>query len=134
MLNEQRGMYTPHWNVNANSIIYVTRGRGGVQVVNCEGKSVFDGNVGRGQLLVVPQNFAVAHQAWDEGFEFICFRTHESSFITPIVGKQSFFEATPAKVLAAIYGIRPQQARDIKHARDEGFLLSPLSQSQILKL
>ncbi|XP_054796623.1 glycinin G4-like [Prosopis cineraria] len=125
----RRGMYTPHWNVNANSIIYVTRGRGGVQVVNWEGRLVFDGELRRGQLLVVPQNFAVAHQAWDEGFDFICFRTHELAIITPILGKQSFFEATPAKVLANVYGLRLQQALDIKHSREEGFLFSP-SQSQ----
>ncbi|XP_028791696.1 legumin type B-like [Neltuma alba] len=125
-----KGMYTPQWNVKANSIIYVIRGSGGVQVVNWEGRLVFDGELRRGQLLVVPQNFAVAHQSWDEGFEFICFRTHERAVITPIVGKQSFFEATPAKVLATIYGLHLQQARHVKQSRQEGFLLSPVSPSQ----
>lgn len=130
-MNEQNGIYAPHWNINANSIIYVTRGRGRVQVVDCSGKAVFNKELKRGQLLVVPQGFAVAEQAGSEGFEFIAFKTNDRAMISPMVGRSSIIRAIPAEVLANAFGVPLPQVSTIKFGRDESVLVSPAShQSQ----
>lgn len=123
----QNGIYGPHYTINANSILYATRGSARIQIVNCQGKAVFDGQLNKGQLLVVPQGFAVAKQARDEGFECIVFKTNDRAMISPLVGRTSVINGMPAEVLANAFGIRLQQATAVKYARNEGILISPSS-------
>lgn len=125
----RNGIYAPHWNINANSVIYVTRGRGRIQIVNCEGKAVFNGEVERGQLVVVPQNYAVAKQAGSEGLEYIVFKTNDRAMMSPMVGRTSVFRAIPAQVLANAFGISQNQATAVKCGRDEQVLFTPASHS-----
>lgn len=126
----QNGIYAPHWNINANSVIYASRGKGWVQVVNCTGSPVFDGELRKGQLLVVPQNYVVAHQAGDEGFEFIAFKTNDLAAISPL---KQVFRSIPAEVLANAFGIRLNQVSQLKYNGNQGPLVSP-PQSQDDKL
>jgi len=126
----QDGIFVPHWNMNANSIMYVTRGRGRVQVVNSEGKSVFNGEVKRGKLLVVPQNFAVAEQAESEGLEYIVFKTNDRAEISTMIGRDSAISATPGEVLAHAFGLSPQEVNELRNNRNEGVLATPDSRIQ----
>ncbi|KAG6789814.1 hypothetical protein POTOM_005940 [Populus tomentosa] len=64
-LSAQRGvlypnaLMSPNWNINAQSICYITRGSGRIQIVGDNGQAVFDGQVREGQLVITaPQNFA----------------------------------------------------------------------------
>ncbi|XP_058737937.1 legumin J-like [Vicia villosa] len=124
------GIFVPHWNMNANSVLYVTRGRGRVQVVNSEGKSVFNGEVRRGKLLVVPQNFAVAEQAGNEGLEYVVFKTNDRAEVNTMVGRDSAISATPAEVLGHVFGLSPQEVNELKNNRNEGVLATPDSRIQ----
>lgn len=116
--------------MNANSVLYVTRGRGRVQVVNSEGKSVFNGEVKRGKLLVVPQNFAVAEQAGNEGLEYVVFKTNDRAEVNTMVGRDSAISATPAEVLGHVFGLSPQEVNELKNNRNEGVLATPDSRIQ----
>ncbi|CAI8614326.1 unnamed protein product [Vicia faba] len=124
------GIFVPHWNMNANSVLYVTKGRGRVQVVNSEGKSVFNGEVKRGKLLVVPQNFAVAEQAGNEGLEYVVFKTNDRAEVNTMVGRDSAISATPAEVLGHVFGLSPQEVNELKNNRNEGILVTPDSRIQ----
>ncbi|WJX79002.1 hypothetical protein P8452_62168 [Trifolium repens] len=119
------GIFVPHWNMNANSVVYVTRGRGRVQVVNSEGKSVFNEEVKRGKLFLVPQDFAVAEQAGDEGLEYIVFKTNDRAEISTMVGRDSAISATPAEVLGHVFGLSPHEVNELKNNRNEGVLATP---------
>ncbi|KAK6137203.1 hypothetical protein DH2020_029057 [Rehmannia glutinosa] len=80
----------PHWNVNAHSIIYITRGSGKFQVVGHTGKSVFDGDVREGQMIIVPQNYVVVKRASeDEGLEWISFKTNDNAVTSQLAGRLS---------------------------------------------
>lgn len=121
----QDGIYVPHWNMDANSVMYVTSGRGRVQVVNSEGESVFNGEVRRGQLLVVPQNFAVAKEAGSEGLEYVAFKTKDRAKINTLVGRDSAISATPAEVLEHAFGLTSMEVNALKNNRKEGVLATP---------
>ncbi|XP_019462301.1 PREDICTED: legumin type B-like isoform X2 [Lupinus angustifolius] len=123
----RNGIYAPHWNINANSVIYVIRGRGRVQVVNSQGNSVFNDDLRRGQLLVVPQNFVVAHQAGDEGFEFIAFKTNDQATTSPL---KQVFRGIPAEVLANAFRLSLNQVSELKYNGNHNPLVTPQSQSQ----
>ncbi|KAK7267357.1 hypothetical protein RIF29_20027 [Crotalaria pallida] len=126
----KNGIYAPHWNIDANSVIYVTRGSGWVQVVNCQGNSVYNDKLRRGQVLVVPQNFVVAHQAGEDGFEFIAFKTNDRPITSPL---KQVFRAIPAEVLANAFGLRLNQVSELKYNGNQGPLISPpQSQDRIL--
>nr|BAF47692.1 glycinin A5A4B3 subunit [Glycine soja] len=121
----KNGIYSPHWNLNANSVIYVTRGQGKVRVVNCQGNAVFDGELRRGQLLVVPQNFVVAEQAGEQGFEYIVFKTHHNAVTSYL---KDVFRAIPSEVLAHSYNLRQSQVSELKYEGNWGPLVNPESQ------
>ncbi|XP_020237859.1 glycinin G4 [Cajanus cajan] len=121
----KNGIYAPHWNQNANSVIYVIRGQGKVRVVNNTGDAVFDRVLKRGQLLVVPQNFVVAEQASEEGFEYVVFKTNEMATTTHM---KQVFRAIPAEVLANTYNLRQSQVRELKYLGNQGPLVNPDSQ------
>jgi oxalate decarboxylase/phosphoglucose isomerase-like protein (cupin superfamily) len=124
----QNGIYAPHWNINANSLMYVIRGQGRVRIVNNEGNAVFDDRVRKGQLLVVPQNFVVAQQAEnEEGFEYVVFKTNDRASVSHV---KQVFSATPAEVLANVFGLRLNEVTQIKSNWNRSPLVQPQSQSQ----
>ncbi|KAH6770071.1 hypothetical protein C2S52_014874 [Perilla frutescens var. hirtella] len=121
----------PHWNGNAHSIIYITRGSGRFQVVGQRGRSVFDGEVREGQLIIVPQNFVVIKKANDEeGLEWISFKTNDNAVATPLAGRLSALRAMPEEVLMNSYEISREDARKLKYRREESRVLSSTTTSR----
>ncbi|KAK6138873.1 hypothetical protein DH2020_027382 [Rehmannia glutinosa] len=97
---EYNAILAPHWNVNAHSIIYITRGSGRFQVVGHTGKSVFDGDVREGQMIIVPQNYVVVKRASeDEGLEWISFKTNDNAVTSQLAGRLSAIRAFPLEVV-----------------------------------
>ncbi|GAV86373.1 LOW QUALITY PROTEIN: Cupin_1 domain-containing protein [Cephalotus follicularis] len=124
------GVMVPHWNMNAHSIMYVIRGSARVQVVDNYGQSVFDDTVRRGQILTVPQHYAVVKRAEAEGFEWISFKTNDNAMISPLSGRTSAIRAMPEDVLANAFRISRDDARRIKFNVRETTLTSSASRSQ----
>ncbi|XP_010265035.1 PREDICTED: 11S globulin subunit beta-like [Nelumbo nucifera] len=130
-LSAQRGhlyknaILSPHWNINAHSVVYVLRGEAQVQIVGNSGETVFDGQLCEGQLVIVPQNFVVVKQAGDNGFEWISFMTSDNAMTSSLVGRNSIFRAMPEEVLMHSYQISNEEARRLKYNREEMGILSP---------
>ncbi|KAL1367568.1 hypothetical protein HN51_021639 [Arachis hypogaea] len=108
----RNGIYSPHWNNNANSIIYGLRGEGRIQVVNSQGNAVFNGVLREGQILLVPQNFAVGKQAGNEGFEYVAFKTADRASISHL---KQVLRGIPADVLINAFGLRNHQVSALKY-------------------
>ncbi|KAK4361527.1 hypothetical protein RND71_020479 [Anisodus tanguticus] len=109
----------PHWNMNAHSILYILRGTGRIQVVGDTGNSVFNDEVREGQMLVVPQNFAVVKRAGNQGLEYIAFKTNDQAMTSPLAGRLSAIRAMPEEVLMNSYQISRQDAKSLKYNREE---------------
>ncbi|XP_057804824.1 11S globulin seed storage protein 1-like [Salvia miltiorrhiza] len=130
-LSAQRGILyknavvAPQWCTNAHSAMYVTRGSARVQVVGTQGRSVFDGEVSEGQLLIVPQNFVVVKKASQEGFEWIAFKTNDNAMNAQLAGRLSAIRAMPNEVLMNAFGISRDEAKSLKFGREESTLFSP---------
>ncbi|MCL7021963.1 hypothetical protein MKW94_000565 [Papaver nudicaule] len=128
----KNALVAPHWHLNAHSVLYVTRGNARVQVVGNAGRQVFNGQLNQGQILVVPQNFAVVKQAGNEGFEWVAFKTNDNAMISPLVGKTSALRAMPADVLMNAYQISREEANRLKNnRREETLILTPGLRSQV---
>ncbi|XP_020080058.1 glutelin type-A 1-like [Ananas comosus] len=115
----RNALHAPHWNINAHSIMYVTAGRGRVQIVNNLGRNVFGGELRRGQVLVVPQNFAVVKRAQSESFEWVSFKTNNNAMVNQIVGKASALRGMPVDVLANTYRLSREEATRLKYNRGD---------------
>ncbi|GFP83367.1 11s globulin subunit beta [Phtheirospermum japonicum] len=128
----RNAILAPHWNVNAHSIIYVTRGSGRFQVVGHAGKSVFDGEVREGQLIIVPQNYVVLKRANDEeeGLEWISFKTNDNAVTSQLAGRLSALRGMPEEVLMNSYGISRQEAKNLKYGREESRVFSAGSRAR----
>ncbi|KAI3982561.1 hypothetical protein MKX01_031300 [Papaver californicum] len=122
----QNALVAPHWHLNSHSMIYVTRGNARVQVVGNAGRQVFNGQLIQGQILVVPQNFAVVKQAGKEGFEWVAFKTNDNAMMNPLVGKSSALREMPTDVLMNAYQISREEANRLKqNRREETLILTP---------
>ncbi|XP_020080843.1 glutelin type-B 5-like [Ananas comosus] len=115
----RNALLAPYWNINAHSVMYVTRGRGRVQVVNHRGRTVFDGELRQGQLIIIPQNFAVAKRAQHEGFEWVSFNTNANAMVSHIAGKASALRGLPVDVLVNAYRISREEAQRLKYNRGD---------------
>ncbi|MQL46391.1 hypothetical protein EI019_24485 [Escherichia coli] len=125
----KNAIYAPHWNPQAHSILYITQGSGRIQIVSQRGDAVFDDNVKEGQVVVVPQEFAVVQKADNSGLEWISFKTHPLAKISQLAGRGSFLTSTPVDVLANAFSVSREEARRIKDGRREITLFSPLRSS-----
>ncbi|CAI0558953.1 unnamed protein product [Linum tenue] len=126
----RNAIMTPHWNMNAHSINYITRGSGQIQIVNENGESVFDGQVQEGQIITAPQNFAVIKRAGSDGLEWISFKTNDNAKINQIAGRASTIRAIPQDVLANAFAISREEAQRIKFNRREIGIFSPETRSR----
>ncbi|KDP40339.1 hypothetical protein JCGZ_02337 [Jatropha curcas] len=126
----RNAIFAPHWNINAHSIYYFTRGNGHVQIVDENGDAVFDGQVQQGQILTAPQNFVVLKRASNEGLEWVSFKTNENAQISPLAGRTSAIRALPEAVVANAFQISREDARRLKENRQEVTVFSPGSRSR----
>ena len=119
-------MFGPHWSINAHTIVYVTRGEGRTQIVSNEGKTVFDENVKRGDVFVIPQNYASIHKTGQNGIEWVSMKTSPAPMRSPIVGHASVFKGMPVGVLSSAFRIDESQAMQLKCNReDQTMIFSP---------
>ncbi|KAL9240308.1 hypothetical protein vseg_014544 [Gypsophila vaccaria] len=125
----KNAILAPHWRINAHTIAYFTRGEGRIQVVNHEGRLVFDDTVNEGQLLVIPQNFAVVKRAGREGLEWVSFLTNDESLINPLAGRISAIRGMPEEVVMNAYGVSRDEAKSLKYSRPELTVFSPSSRA-----
>lgn len=111
--------------MNANGVIYVTRGEARVNIVDHRGQSVLDEQLRKGQIVVVPMNFAVLKQAGNRGFEWVGFNTNDNAMINTIAGPTSTFRGLPTSVIANALQISEDQAQQLKFNREETLIFSP---------
>ncbi|KAE8660064.1 Legumin B [Hibiscus syriacus] len=118
-------LYAPHWNINAHSIVYITRGNGRIQIVSENGEAIFDDQVQEGQVITIPQNHAVLKKAGRQGFEWIAFKTNANAQISQLAGRVSVMRGLPVDVLANSFGISREEASRLKQNRQEVSVFSP---------
>ncbi|KAL0456981.1 UNVERIFIED_CONTAM: 11S globulin seed storage protein Jug r 4 [Sesamum latifolium] len=121
----RNGITAPHWSTNSHSALYVTRGSARIQVVGHKGRSVLNEEVNEGQLVVVPQNFALAIRASEQGFEYVTFRTNDNAMKSELAGRLSAIRAMPDEVVMNAFGVSREDARNLKYNRDEATVFSP---------
>ncbi|KAI3501180.1 hypothetical protein L1887_29042 [Cichorium endivia] len=116
----ENAVLAPHYNLNAYSILYITSGNSRLQIFRNDGSPVFDDWVQEGQLIVVPQNFAVVKKAGEQGCEWVAFKTNDNAITSQLAGRFSFVRALPEEVLMNSYDISREQAKNLKYNRQEG--------------
>ncbi|KAF5822035.1 putative 11-S seed storage protein, plant [Helianthus annuus] len=121
----RNAIVSPHWIMNAHNIIYVTDGYMRIQIVNDQGQEVFNDVLQEQQLVVVPQNFAVAKQAGEQGSKWISFRTNDNAIMNTLAGRTSVMRALPVDVLANAYQLSSEDAQKLKYNRQESVLFMP---------
>ncbi|KAL4571976.1 hypothetical protein LXL04_018744 [Taraxacum kok-saghyz] len=123
---QQNALFSPHWSVNSHTVHYVLRGDAHVQIVSNNGETVFDEQVNKGDMFVVPQFFAAVTKAGQNGFEWVAFKTNKSPMKSPVAGYTSVFRAMPLEVITSSYDVSPSQAQSLKVNREtESMLFSP---------
>ncbi|CAK8543594.1 unnamed protein product [Lathyrus sativus] len=121
----KNAMFVPHYNLNANSIIYALKGRARLQVVNCNGNTVFDGELEAGRALTVPQNYAVAAKSLSDRFTYVAFKTNDRAGIARLAGTSSVINDMPVDVVAATFNLQRNEARQLKANNPFKFLIPP---------
>ncbi|XP_076899423.1 11S globulin seed storage protein G3-like [Bidens hawaiensis] len=118
---------SPHWTVNAHTLLYVTEGSLRVQIVNNEGNSIFDDELREGQVVVIPQNFAVIKRASEQGARWVSFKTNDNAKIANLAGRVSVIRSLPVDVVANSFQLSKEQAHQLKFSQRETVLFNPSS-------
>ncbi|XP_047339354.1 11S globulin seed storage protein 2-like [Impatiens glandulifera] len=108
-------MYSPSWNMNGHSVVYVTKGEAEVRIVDQSGQAIMNERVREGDMFVCPQFFVVTSQAGKEGFEWVAFKTTSSPMKSPLAGYTSVMRAMPLQVIVNSYQVSTSQAKDLKY-------------------
>ncbi|CAD5178416.1 unnamed protein product [Musa acuminata subsp. malaccensis] len=116
----------PYWNINTHGIAYALNGSCQMQVVGHGGRTVFDGELRQGQLLVIPQHFVVITKTRSEHYEWVSFKTNDNPMVSQIVGKASVFRGMPVEVLINSYRISRNEAKRLKFNRGNLMSMFPL--------
>ncbi|XP_076899390.1 11S globulin seed storage protein G3-like [Bidens hawaiensis] len=116
---------SPHWTVNAHSLLYVTNGSLWVQIVNNEGHSIFDGDIPKGMVMVIPQNFAVVKRGGEKGARWVSFKTNDNAKIANLAGRVSAIRSLPVDVVANSYQLSREQAHRLKFSQRDTVLFNP---------
>ncbi|KAJ9543532.1 hypothetical protein OSB04_023239 [Centaurea solstitialis] len=117
----------PQYMLNAHSLLYVTHGSLRVQIVNNQGESVFNDQLRRGQVVVIPQNFAVIKKANEEKARWISFRTNDNAIIQNLAGRVSAIRSLPVDVVSNAYQVSREDAQKLKYNQQQTTLFSPSS-------
>ncbi|GJT75318.1 11S globulin seed storage protein G3-like protein [Tanacetum coccineum] len=126
----QNAIQTPHWTINAHKLVYVTDGSMRIQIVNNEGNSVFDDELREGQVVVIPQNYAVIKRAGQQGCRWVAFKTNDNAMISNLAGRVSAIRSMPVDVVANSYQLSIEDAQRLKFSQQQTVLLTPSSSSQ----
>ncbi|KAI3676461.1 hypothetical protein L1987_86070 [Smallanthus sonchifolius] len=127
---QRNAIQSPHWTINAHNLLYVTEGNLRVQIVNNEGNSVFDNELWAGQVVVIPQNFAVIKRAGEQGAKWVSFKTNDNAMIANLVGRVSAISSLPVDVVANSYQLSREDAQRLKFSQRETVLFNPNYRSQ----
>ncbi|MFS7888760.1 11S globulin seed storage protein G3 [Helianthus anomalus] len=116
---------SPHWTINAHNLLYVTEGALRVQIVNNQGNSVFDNELREGQVVVIPQNFAVIKRANEQGSRWVSFKTNDNTMIANLAGRVSAISSMSVDVVANAYQLSREDAQQLKFSQRETVLFAP---------
>ncbi|MDT3479958.1 cupin domain-containing protein, partial [Salmonella enterica] len=117
----------PHWSLNTHSAVYVTAGKGRIQLIDSEGRSAYDDELGPGQMVIVPHTFVCIKQATGETFEYISFKTHGAAMFNQIIGKESLLRALPAEVIMSSFRNLTKEDVKILKEGDAASIVPPRS-------
>ncbi|KAK7399675.1 hypothetical protein VNO78_10863 [Psophocarpus tetragonolobus] len=99
---ESGSIKAPSYSINPTvQLIYITGGRGKIEIVDNSGKSVLDTQVEAGHLLVVPQFFVVAQIAGEEGMESFTILTTSKPLFEELAGRASIWTSLSASIQQA---------------------------------
>ncbi|XP_028758269.1 conglutin alpha 1-like [Neltuma alba] len=115
-------IYVPHYTLNAHSIVCAVEGRANIQVVDSNGNTVSNQELSAGQVMAVPQNFAVAIRSQSEHFLWVAFKTNHLAMVATLPGQ---IQAWPEEVVERVYRLSGGQARNLKNNSPLLFLVPP---------
>uniref|UniRef100_B9H8M2 Cupin type-1 domain-containing protein n=1 Tax=Populus trichocarpa TaxID=3694 RepID=B9H8M2_POPTR len=119
-------LYTPHWSMTDNRVVYALRGELNAQVVDERGNTIMKERVRQGDMFVIPQFYATLMRAGNNGFEWVSFKSSSQPIKSPMAGSISVMRAMPIDVISNAYQISPREAEQLKMNRDpQSMLLSP---------
>ncbi|KAF9683013.1 hypothetical protein SADUNF_Sadunf05G0168100 [Salix dunnii] len=119
-------LYTPHWFMTDNRVVYALRGELNAQIVDERGNTIMNERVREGGMFVIPQFYATLMRAGNNGFEWVSFKSSSQPMKNPLAGSISVMRAIPIDVISSAYQISPREAGQLKTNRDpQSMLLSP---------
>ncbi|KAJ6773730.1 11S GLOBULIN SEED STORAGE PROTEIN 2-LIKE [Salix purpurea] len=119
-------LYTPHWSMTDNRVVYALRGELNAQIVDERGNTIMNERVREGEMFVIPQFYATLMRAGNDGFEWVSFKSSSQPMKNPMAGSISVMRAMPIDVISNAYQISPSEAEQLKTNRDpQSMLLSP---------
>ena len=106
-------------------VIYVAKGSGRIRVVGSDGNPSFDGEVGDGELMVVPRFFGVTVITDEGGMELFLIINTSKPVYEQLAGKASVWKALSPVVLQSALNISPQLEQLFRSKNNQTLMIIP---------
>ncbi|CAI5531656.1 unnamed protein product [Closterium sp. Naga37s-1] len=127
---EGNAMTAPRWLANAAAMVYVTKGKGRVEIAYPDGRQALRHDVKEGDFVVVPASFPHAALAYGEGLECIAMIPKSRPQAGFLAGANSVFRMLPASVQRAAFNADEKLLEKLRATRQSEFGILPPRKSK----
>ncbi|CAI5482767.1 unnamed protein product [Closterium sp. Yama58-4] len=127
---EGNAMTAPKWLANAAAMLYVTKGKGRVEIAYPDGKQALRHDVKEGDFVVVPASFPHAALAYGEGLEAIAMIPKSRPQPGFLAGANSVFRMLPPAVQRAAFNADEKLLEKLRATRQSEFGILPPRKSK----
>lgn len=112
-------MKAPHWS-DAPEVMYVTEGKGKIEMTYPGGKQALSKELKPGDLVVIPALFPHAEKACDDDkFKWVTVVGCHSPKIAFLAGANSVYKAMPPELLEAAFGVEKELSQKFRSRRTD---------------
>ncbi|CAI6006891.1 unnamed protein product [Closterium sp. NIES-65] len=127
---EGNAMTAPAWLANAAAMVYVTKGKGRVEMVYLDGRQALRHDVKEGDLVVMPAGFPHSALAYGEGLECIAMIPKSRFQQGFLAGTNSVWRTLPASVQRAAFNADEKLLEKLRATRQSEFGILPPRKSK----
>ncbi|CAI5944752.1 unnamed protein product [Closterium sp. NIES-64] len=127
---EGNAMTAPRWLANAAAMLYITKGKGRVEIAYPDGSQALRHDVKQGDFVVVPASYPHAALAYGEGLECIAMIPKSRPQAGFLAGANSVFRMLPRTIQRAAFNADEKLLEKLRATRQSEFGILPPRKSK----
>lgn len=119
-------LIAPYFTTNSPSLLYVTEGRGRIEIAYPDGGVALRTNVTEGDVIIIPSGFPAAQHADENSiFEWAAFSGSSLPIPSFLAGANSLYKSFPLPLLTSAFNVDKELEEKFRSRRTKDFIIFP---------